>query len=55
VDGIDLAAYGRSMGNRRSANRMLNIAAIVLSGVAIAWAFRRKWTDHDVSDPGVSL
>jgi hypothetical protein len=43
------------MGNRRSASRTLRVVALVLTGVAIVWAFRRKWTDHDVSDPGVSL
>jgi hypothetical protein len=29
-------------------------ASLVLSG-AVVWWVRRKWTDHDVSDPGVTL
>src|SRR4051812_39475973 len=55
VDGTGRAAYGRSMGNRHSGNRALSVVALVLTGVALAWVFRRRWTDHDVSDPGVSL
>jgi hypothetical protein len=43
------------MANRRGAKRTLTVVALVLTGVAIARAFRRRWTDHDVSDPGVSL
>jgi len=35
--------------------KALRMLALVLTGVAVAWAFRRRWTDHDVSDPGVSL
>jgi hypothetical protein len=44
------------MGNRRSASTLLRVGALVVTGLAIAWALRRRrWTDHDVSDPGVSL
>jgi hypothetical protein len=28
-------------------------ASLVLTGAVVLWA-RRKWTDHDVSDPGVT-
>ena len=40
---------------RRSENRALRLVALVLAGAVVAWAFRHNWTDHDVSDPGVSL
>jgi hypothetical protein len=43
------------MGNRRFENRARRMLALVLTGAAVAWAFRRRWSDHDVSDPGVSL
>jgi hypothetical protein len=43
------------MGKRLSANRALRVLALVLTGAVVAWAFRRSWTDHDVSDPGVTL
>jgi hypothetical protein len=43
------------MGNRRSEPRTLRVVAFVITGAVVAWAFRRRWTDHDVSDPGVSL
>jgi len=30
--------------------------SLVLAAAAVVWLFRRaRWTDHDVSDPGVSL
>ena len=29
-------------------------SSLVLTAV-IVWMFRRAWTDHDVSDPGVTL
>jgi hypothetical protein len=28
---------------------------LVLIGAAFLWKRRRRWTDHDVSDPGVTL
>jgi hypothetical protein len=28
-------------------------ASLVLTGAALFW-IRRKWTDHDVSDPGIT-
>ena len=31
------------------------VAALAIVGVAITWVVRRRWTDHDVSDPGVTL
>jgi hypothetical protein len=40
------------MGSRRG--RVITIVAVVVLGSAVAWALRR-WTDHDVSDPGVTL
>jgi hypothetical protein len=30
-------------------------ASLVLTGAVVVWMFRRAWTDHDVSDPGVTL
>jgi len=55
MDDGERAAYGRSMGNRRSENRALGVVALVFTGAVVAWVLRRRWTDHDVSDPGVSL
>jgi hypothetical protein len=43
------------MGKRRSGNRALRVVALVLAGAVVAWALRHRWTDHDVSDPGVTL
>jgi hypothetical protein len=31
------------------------VAALAIVGAAITWFVRRRWTDHDVSDPGVTL
>jgi hypothetical protein len=53
VDDAETAAYGRLMGTRPEHNA-LSMLAIVLTGAAVVWAVRR-WTDHDVSDPGVTL
>ena len=33
----------------------LMAALLVLSGAVLLWIRRRKWTDHNVSDPGVTL
>ena len=55
VDDAERAAYRRSMGKRRSGNRALRVVALVFAGAVVAWAFRHRWTDHDVSDPGVTL
>ena len=30
-------------------------ASLVLTGVVLLWIRRNRWTDHDVSDPGVTL
>jgi hypothetical protein len=30
-------------------------ALLVVTGAVLVWIFRRAWTDHDVSDPGVTL
>jgi hypothetical protein len=38
-----------------SENTALLVLALILTGVAVAWAFRRRWTEHDVSDPGITL
>jgi hypothetical protein len=45
------------MGNRRLAARVfgLLVALFVLIGAAFMWMRRRGWTDHDVSDPGITL
>ena len=53
MDDAETAAYGRFMGKRPDHNA-LRMLAIVLTGAAVFWALRR-WTDHDVSDPGVTL
>jgi hypothetical protein len=31
------------------------VTVLMLSGAVVMWMFRRRWTDHDVSDPGVTL
>jgi LPXTG-motif cell wall-anchored protein len=28
---------------------------VVVAGAVLFWVRRRKWTDHNVSDPGVTL
>jgi len=33
----------------------LMAALLVLSGAVLLWIRRRRWTDHKVSDPGVTL
>ncbi len=45
------------MGNRRLDARAfgLLVTLLVLIGAAFLWMRRRRWTDHDVSDPGVTL
>ena len=43
------------MGNRRADNSTLRLLALLLTGAVVAWVVRRRWTDHDVSDPGVTL
>lgn len=30
-------------------------ASLLLAGAVAVWMFRRTWTNHDVSDPGVTL
>jgi len=29
--------------------------SLVITGAVLVWIFRRAWTNHDVSDPGVTL
>jgi hypothetical protein len=41
------------MGSRRLDAKALGMLA--LAGAVAVWLFRRAWTDHDVSDPGVTL
>jgi nitrate reductase gamma subunit len=43
-------------------NRKLNAktfglvaALLMLSGAALLWIRRRTWTEHNVSDPGITL
>jgi hypothetical protein len=45
------------MGNRRFDAKAFGLMAalLVLSGAVLLWIRRRRWTDHNVSDPGVSL
>jgi hypothetical protein len=45
------------MGNRRFDLKGFGLLAtsLVVTGAVVAWLFRRAWTDHDVSDPGVTL
>jgi len=33
----------------------LMAALLVLAGAVLVWMRRRTWTDHNVSDPGVTL
>ena len=33
----------------------LMAALLVLIGAVLLWIRRSRWTDHDVSDPGVTL
>jgi len=33
----------------------LMLVALVIAGAALRRRSRRTWTDHDVSDPGVTL
>ncbi|MDT4903721.1 MAG: hypothetical protein QOH52_1737, partial [Pseudonocardiales bacterium] len=44
-------------GNRRSDAKTVGLraASLVLIGAVAVWIFRRAWSDHDVSDPGVTL
>jgi hypothetical protein len=45
------------MGNRRFDAKAFGLMAalLVLSGAVLLWIRRRRWTDQNVSDPGVSL
>jgi hypothetical protein len=45
------------MGNRRLDAKVFGLMAalLVLSGAVLLWIRRRRWTDHNVSDPGVTL
>jgi nitrate reductase gamma subunit len=45
------------MGNRRLGAKTFGLVAglVVLSGAVLLWIRRRRWTDHNVSDPGVTL
>jgi len=44
------------MGNQRIPGKAfgLGVAALLLTGAVVVWLLRR-WTNHDVSDPGVTL
>jgi len=45
------------MGNRRFDAKAFGLVAalILVSRAVLFWIRRRRWTDHDVSDPGVTL
>ena len=45
------------MGNRRFDAKAFGLMAALLmvSGAVLLWIRRRTWTDHNVSDPGVTL
>lgn len=57
MDDVARAAYRRFMMNRRPGAKALGLlaASLVVTGAVLVWIFRRSWTDHDVSDPGVTL
>jgi hypothetical protein len=44
------------MANRRLDGRMFGLLAtsLVVTAAVVVWIFRRVWTDHDVSDPGIT-
>jgi hypothetical protein len=55
---MDPAAYRRFMGNRRLDAKAFGLIAallLVLTGAVLLWIRRRTWTDHNVSDPGITL
>jgi hypothetical protein len=45
------------MVNRRLDAKAFGLIAalLVLTGAVVLWVRQRNWTDHDVSDPGVTL
>jgi hypothetical protein len=45
------------MGNRQFDLKTVGLLAtlLALSAGAVVWTVRQVWTDHDVSDPGVTL
>jgi uncharacterized iron-regulated membrane protein len=45
------------MGNRRFDAKAFGLfaALLMVSGAVLLWIRRRTWTDHDVSDPGITL
>lgn len=45
------------MGNRQFDLKTVGLLAtlLALSVGAVVWTVRQVWTDHDVSDPGVTL
>jgi hypothetical protein len=51
------AAYDDSVVSRRisAAGPWLVAGALVTTGLVLGWLVRKRWTDHDVSDPGVTL
>ncbi|HEX5905527.1 MAG TPA: hypothetical protein VFY56_00805, partial [Propionibacteriaceae bacterium] len=60
VNGRDLQSKSGCAGrhsSRRSGSGGLGLMAVllVLAGAGLVWIRRRIWTDHDVSDPGVTL
>jgi hypothetical protein len=45
------------MGNRQFDLKTVGLLAVLLalSAGAVVWTVRQVWTDHDISDPGVTL
>jgi hypothetical protein len=45
------------MRNRRLTAKTFGflVTVLVLGGAVVMRMFRRRWADHDVSDPGVTL
>ena len=45
------------MGKRRFDAKTfgLIVASVALTGAVLVWILRRAWTEHDVSNPGVTL
>jgi hypothetical protein len=56
MDEAARAACRRFMATRRPDAKAIGLFAVslVVTGAVLAWILGRGWTDHDVSDPGVT-